>query len=87
MSAKMISDEKPVIGLSRLHNDIKVSGRATRYLVERGVNLGSALADASVNFGGQGGGHDIAAGAMIPYEAKDNFLHLVDQIVEHQLNG
>ncbi|ADC47947.1 ssDNA exonuclease RecJ1 [Methanobrevibacter ruminantium M1] len=85
MSAKILSDEKPVIGLSRLHNDIKVSGRATRFLVARGVNLGKALADASVNFGGQGGGHDIAAGAMIPYEAKDNFLHLLDQIVEDQL--
>ncbi len=87
MSAQILSDEKPVIGLSRLHKDIKVSGRATRPLVERGVNLGKALSDASLNFGGQGGGHDIAAGAMIPYEAKDNFLHLVDQIIEHQLNG
>ena len=56
-------------------------------MVARGVNLGKALADASVNFGGQGGGHDIAAGAMIPYEAKNQFLHLVDQIIEHQLNS
>ncbi len=87
MSANILADDKPVIGLSRLHKDIKVSGRATRPLVELGVNLGKALSDASLNFGGQGGGHDIAAGAMIPYEAKDKFLHLVDQIVEEQMNN
>ena len=87
LSAEILDDTKPVIGLSRLHKDIKVSGRATRFLVARGVNLGKALSDASVNFGGQGGGHDIAAGAMIPYEAKDKFLHLVDEIIDHQMNG
>lgn len=87
MSAKILDDTKPILGLSRLHKDIKVSGRATRPMVAQGVNLGKALSDASVNFGGQGGGHDIAAGAMIPYEAKDQFLHLVDQIIEHQLNS
>ena len=87
MAAKMLDDTKPILALSRLHRDIKVSGRATRYMVSRGVNLGKALADVSVNFGGQGGGHDIAAGAMIPFEAKDEFLHLVDQCIGEQLNG
>ena len=87
MSAEILSDEKPVLGLSRLHKDIKVSGRTTRPMVERGVNLGKALAECSANFGGQGGGHDIAAGAMIPYEAKDQFLHLVDEMIEYQLNN
>jgi len=24
---------------------------------------------------------------MIPYESKDNFLHLVDEMVEYQLNN
>ena len=86
MSIELISDDKPVLGLSRLHDDIKVSGRATRPLVEKGINLGKALQDASSNFGGQGGGHDIAAGAMIPYNSKDNFLYLVNDIVESQLN-
>ena len=80
-------ESKPVIGMSRLHNDIKISGRTTREMVANGVNLGRALQDSSNNFGGQGGGHDVAAGAMIPYESKDNFLHLVDEMVEYQLSG
>ena len=87
LSVELLDDSKPVIGLSRLHNDIKISGRTTRDMVAKGVNLGKALQDSSNNFGGTGGGHDIAAGAMIPYDSKDNFLHLVDEMVEYQLNN
>ena len=87
LSVELLDSSKPVIGLSRLHKDIKVSGRTTREMVDRGVNLGKALQDASNNFGGQGGGHDIAAGAMIPYESKDNFLNLLNEMVEYQLSN
>jgi RecJ-like exonuclease len=86
LSVELLDNSKPVIGMSRLHKDIKISGRTTRDMVAKGVNLGKALHDSSNNFMGTGGGHDIAAGAMIPYEAKDNFLHLVDEMVEYQLN-
>lgn len=85
LSVELLDDSKPVIGMSRLHNDIKISGRTTRRMVAKGVNLGQALKDSSNNFNGNGGGHDIAAGAMIPFESKDNFLHLVDEMVEYQL--
>ena len=87
LSVGLIDDSKPVLGLSRLHKDIKISGRTTREMVSRGVDLGKALRDSSNNFGGQGGGHDIAAGAMIPYESKDNFLHIFDEMIEYQLNN
>ena len=87
LSVELLDNSKPVLGLSRLHNDIKISGRTTREMVDKGVNLGKALNDSSKNFGGQGGGHDIAAGAMIPYESKDFFLKLVDEMVEYQLNN
>ena len=87
LSVELLDNSKPVIGMSRLHKDIKISGRTTRDMVARGVNLGQALRDSSNNFTGTGGGHDIAAGAMIPYEAKDQFLHLVDEMVEYQLSN
>ena len=86
-AVQLIDSSKPVLGLSRLHNDIKISGRTTRDMVERGVDLGKALRDSSNNFGGTGGGHDIAAGAMIPYESKDNFLHIFDEMIEYQLKN
>ena len=87
LSTELLDDSKPILGLSRLNKDIKVSGRTTRPLVEKGVNLGKALQDSSNNFGGQGGGHDIAAGAMIPYDSMDNFLNLVNDMVEYQINN
>ncbi|MCQ2970838.1 RecJ-like exonuclease [Methanobrevibacter gottschalkii] len=87
LSVELLDDSKPVIGLSRLHKDIKISGRTTRNMVAKGVNLGKALQDSSNNFGGTGGGHDIAAGAMVAYEFKDKFLHLVDEMVEYQLTN
>ena len=89
LSINLLDDSKPVLGLSRLHKDIKVSGRTTRQQVEKGVNLGKALQDSSNNFSGQGGGHDIAAGAvMIPFDSKkDNFLNLVNDMVEYQINN
>ena len=86
MSANILPDDKPILSLAKLNDIIKISGRTTRPMVERGVNLGKALNEASVNFGGQGGGHDIAAGAVIPVSAKDNFLNLVNDIIGHQIN-
>ena len=87
MSAGLLIPNKPILSMARMHNDIKVSGRTTNDLVKKGVDLGKALHDSSLSFGGQGGGHDIAAGAMIPYKEMDNFLNLVNDIVEHQLNN
>jgi RecJ-like exonuclease len=85
LSINLFNPNKPVIGMSRFHEDIKISGRTSRKMVEAGVNLGKAMHDGSTSFGGQGGGHNIAAGAMIPFKEKDNFLNLLNDIIEDQL--
>jgi len=87
ISAGLLKGDKPILSMARMHNDVKVSGRTTGELVEKGVDLGKALHDSSLSFGGQGGGHNIAAGAMIPYKEMDNFLNLVNDMVEHQLTN
>ncbi|MPL71323.1 hypothetical protein SDC9_17098 [bioreactor metagenome] len=87
ISAGILNSEKPVLSLARMHKDIKVSGRTTRKMINKGVDLGKALHDSSLSFGGQGGGHDIAAGAMIPYKEKNNFLNLVNDMIEHQIKN
>jgi RecJ-like exonuclease len=87
ISAKILKSNKPVLSMARMHDDVKVSGRTTRNLVNKGVNLGEILHDVSLSFGGQGGGHDIAAGAMIPYKEMNNFLNLVNEMVKHQINN
>lgn len=86
LSCKIVDDSKPILGLSKYHKDIKVTARTVRYMVEKGVNLSKVLHDVASNYNASGGGHDIAAGAMIPFEVKDDFLHLADQMVDYQLN-
>ncbi len=85
LSIGLLDANTPLLALSRMDNLIKVSGRTTVATVQAGVDLGKALHDASQSFGGKGGGHDIAAGAVIPYKEMDNFLNLVDEIISSQL--
>lgn len=84
LDLELLDPEKPVLAMSRMDNIIKVSGRTTSKMTERGVNLGYALENASKSFNGSGGGHNIAAGAVIPYREMDNFLNLVNEIVRTQ---
>ena len=82
-----ILPDKPVLSLMKMDNLLKVSSRTTDNMIEKGINLGVIMNQASNNFNGFGGGHNIAAGATIPYDQKDNFIHLVDEMVEYQLNN
>lgn len=66
---------EPIIGIAYGEDGgIKVSGRAPRAQVERGMNLGELMRHASQKAGGIGGGHMIAAGASIPKESLNAFL-------------
>ncbi|MCK9151135.1 single-stranded-DNA-specific exonuclease RecJ [Methanobacterium alcaliphilum] len=85
LSLGLLEADIPLLAISRMDNQVKISSRTIPEMVEAGVDLGQALKDASSSFGGTGGGHDIAAGAMIPYKEMDNFLTLVDEIVGTQL--
>ena len=78
--------DKPVLSLMKMDNLIKVSSRTTDNMVNQGVNLGVIMNQASQSFNGTGGGHNIAAGATIPANQMDNFINLVDEMVEYQIN-
>jgi RecJ-like exonuclease len=82
----LINPDKPVLALSRMDPLIKVSGRTTLKITEKGVNLGQALEQAANSYGGAGGGHTVAAGAVVPRNNQDNFLNLVDDIVKSQIS-
>lgn len=83
---EILNSQKPVITLSRMHNLIKISGRTTLEMTQRGVNLGFALEQAAKSFNGAGGGHNIAAGAVVPYKELENFKNLVNDIVSTQVS-
>ncbi|MDD3398891.1 MAG: DHH family phosphoesterase [Candidatus Methanomethylophilaceae archaeon] len=65
--------------------EVKVSARADRSLVDRGLDLSAAMRVASELVGGYGGGHNIAAGATIPLGKEEEFLDIVEDIVSAQL--
>lgn len=82
----ILNPQKPVITLSRMHDQVKISGRTTMEMIDKGVNLGFALEQAAKSFNGAGGGHTIAAGAVVPYRDLENFKNLVNDIVSTQIN-
>jgi len=86
--ARIIPPDKPVLALADDKDDAamkKVSARANWGLIRKGIHLGNAMRSACEKVEGEGGGHDIAAGARIPKEKENEFLNLVNEIFEEQL--
>ncbi len=90
-----VSRSKPIIAFAEKSDDatastdavdLKVSARGTHSLVRQGLDLSVVLGEASRAVGGDGGGHDVAAGATIPHDAKAEFLERADKIVGDQLS-
>ncbi|MEM4946000.1 MAG: DHH family phosphoesterase [Archaeoglobaceae archaeon] len=78
--------KKPIVAFAENEEGIKVSARANYKLVEKGLNLGKAIRIAAERVGGSGGGHSVAAGALIPQGTEEKFLEFFDNLVGEQLN-
>lgn len=76
---------KPIVAFAENEEGIKVSARANYKLVEKGLNLGKVIRIASEKVGGSGGGHSVAAGALIPQGSEEKFLEIFDTLVGEQL--
>jgi RecJ-like exonuclease len=50
-------------------------------MTAKGLNLGKIMELAAKRFHGEGGGHDIAAGAQVPISSVDDFVELVDELI------
>ncbi|MCZ7357923.1 MAG: DHH family phosphoesterase [Candidatus Methanoperedens sp.] len=86
MSASFINNKNlPIIAFADSDGGVKVSSRGNYDLIRKGLNLGVAIGQAAKEVGGTGGGHDIAAGAFIPREAKNEFLRILDSKIRAQL--
>jgi len=77
----------PIIAFANAEDGIKVSARASRDLVARGLDLSAILRTASKEVGGEGGGHAAAAGATIPPGSEQRFLELANRLVAAQLRS
>ena len=80
--------EKPLIAFANVENEglAKFSARTTEFALSKGVNLGDVM-QAAKEFGGKGGGHNVAAGAQVPLDQVDNFVKTVNDLVGKQLKG
>jgi len=87
MSYSFANKNKPVVAFAESEDGVKVSARATKDLVRRGVHLAQAIKIAAERVGGGGGGHSIAAGATIPRGREDEFLKIFDKIIGEQISG
>ena len=78
--------QMPILAFAYAPDGVKVSARAPRELVARGLDLAAIMREASQKFGGDGGGHHAAAGATIPRGTEEEFARAVDSLVKTQLS-
>lgn len=86
--AGIIRGDKPIVAFATDKEDpslLKISARANWKLIRRGIHLGDALRECCKEIGGDGGGHDIAAGARVPKERIGEFLSKLNEIFGKQL--
>ena len=82
---RYMNPDMPFVAVNQVNDLVKVSGRGTRKLVEEGLDLAFALREGAASVGGDGGGHNVAAGASIPPGTAEEFIAKVDEIVGEQL--
>ena len=86
MMLYLMKQDKPLIGFNVGTVDTKVSSRGSRRQVQKGLNLSIVMKRSAEEVGGSGGGHDIAAGAVIPRGKEKQFVEIANRIIGEQLS-
>ncbi|MCH7902523.1 DHH family phosphoesterase, partial [archaeon] len=82
-----IEDNKPIIAVAvNEDGSLKISGRATKDLLDKGINLGKAFKEIcnELGEGNEGGGHAIAAGLKLETKNKEIFFEKLDEKFKEQ---
>ena len=86
VGAPGVRRDLPIIAFAqKSESEIKVSGRANHALTRKGLDLSVVMREAARAVEGDGGGHDVAAGATIPAGSQQSFIVHADEIVGTQL--
>jgi single-stranded-DNA-specific exonuclease len=82
-----IRADRPIVAFAAKEDEpnLKVSARAPHGLVRDGLDLSTVMREAAREVGGDGGGHDVAAGATIPEDEREAFVAAVDAVVAEQV--
>ena len=77
-----------VMGVAEAEKDkVKISSRASKEVVEAGLNLGEIVGELAEGLDGEGGGHNIAAGAKIPQSSKSDFIEELNSEISEKVTG
>jgi single-stranded-DNA-specific exonuclease len=80
LSSGNIYQNKPIIAIASAENNyIKLSGRNPITLTKQSINLGLIFQEASSKFKGSGGGHNVAAGALLPEKDFIDIVHFINE--------
>lgn len=85
MKSGEVDSRKVIVGFASSEGKIKVSARGNEELIQKGLDLSSAIRDAAASVGGVGGGHMIAAGATIDAGREEDFIKKLDECLRKQL--
>lgn len=84
-----VDKTKPIFGLVKREDEevFKISGRAHKKIIKKGVNLSQAIREACKlsNLNVLGGGHPPAAGTKVPINKIEIFLENCNKIIKKQL--
>ncbi len=87
MALSKLNWQKPILIMCELPEDpslVKASMRTTERVVSCGVDLQDVVNRVSMELGGSGGGHKIAAGAYIPRGSEERFVKRVNELLGEQ---
>jgi RecJ-like exonuclease len=89
LSTSLPNPEKPLIAYANVEEEglAKFSARTIDIMTNKGINLGEVMQIAAEKCSGNGGGHNIAAGAQVPIENVNAFVNMVNELVGKQLRG
>ena len=86
LGADGVARDRPILAFAAAGDDeVKVSARGSHTLVRQGLDLSAVMREAAQSVGGDGGGHDVAAGATIPAGRRDEFVATADDLVADHL--
>jgi RecJ-like exonuclease len=88
VGAPGVRRDLPIIAFAeKSDTETKVSSRGSHQLIRNGLDLSVVMREASREVGGDGGGHDVAAGATIPTGTQTDFIAHANELVGKQLGG
>ncbi|WP_253738820.1 single-stranded-DNA-specific exonuclease RecJ [Halohasta salina] len=87
VGAPGVRRDLPIIAFAeKSDSEIKVSARGSHQLIREGLDLSAVMREASRAVDGDGGGHDVAAGATIPAGRQAAFVDHANELVGEQLD-